>query len=148
LLRKSKKRQERMLGLFKSKKKTDQVKILIIDDETDLVSTIEYRLKCYNYSVITAVNGKEGLEKAIAEKPDLILLDTDMPVMNGHQMLEQVRNHPEIKDVPVIMVTALCEAKDITTASSYGISDYVTKPFDFTELMEKITSAMENPKRR
>ena len=137
-----------MLGLFKSKKKTDQVKILIIDDETDLVSTIEYRLKCYNYSVITAVNGKEGLEKAIAEKPDLILLDTDMPVMNGHQMLEQVRNHPEIKDVPVIMVTALCEAKDITTASSYGISDYVTKPFDFTELMEKITSAMENPKRR
>ncbi len=136
-----------MLGLFKSKKKTDQIKILIIDDETDLVSTIEYRLKCYNYSVITAVNGKEGLEKAISEKPDLILLDTDMPVMNGHQMLEQVRNHPEIKNVPVIMVTALCEAKDITTASSYGISDYVTKPFDFTELMEKITSALENPKR-
>lgn len=137
-----------MLGLFKSKKKTGQIKILIIDDETDLVSTIEYRLKCYNYSVITAVNGKEGLEKAISEKPDLILLDTDMPVMNGHQMLEQVRNHPEIKNVPVIMVTALCEAKDITTASSYGISDYVTKPFDFTELMEKITSPLENPKRR
>ena len=136
-----------MLGLFKSKKKTAQIKILITDDETDLVSTIEYRLKCHNYSVITAVNGKEGLEKAISEKPDLILLDTDMPVMNGHQMLEQVRNHPEIKDVPVIMVTALCEAKDITTASSYGISDYVTKPFDFTELMEKITSALENPKR-
>jgi len=136
-----------MLGLFKSKKKTGQIKILIIDDETDLVSTIEYRLKCYNYSVITAVNGKEGLEKAISEKPDLILLDTDMPVMNGHQMLEQVRNHPEIKNVPVIMVTALCEAKDITTASSYGISDYVTKPFDFTELMEKITSALENPKK-
>jgi len=135
-----------MLGLFKSKKKTDQVKILIIDDETDLVSTIEYRLKCYNYSVITAVNGKEGLEKAISEKPDLILLDIDMPVMNGHQMLEQVRNHPEIKDIPVIMITALCEAKDIATASSYGISDYVTKPFDFTELMEKITRALENPK--
>ena len=135
-----------MLGLFKSKKKTDQVKILIIDDETDLVSTIEYRLKCYNYSVITAANGKEGLEKAISEKPDLILLDIDMPVMNGHQMLEQVRNHPEIKDIPAIMITALCEAKDIATASSYGISDYVTKPFDFTELMEKITRALENPK--
>jgi two-component system alkaline phosphatase synthesis response regulator PhoP len=135
-----------MLGLFKSKKKTGQIKILIVDDEADLVSSIQYRLKCYSYDVITAVNGREGLEKAISEKPDLILLDTDMPVMDGHQMLEQIRNHPDIKNIPVIMVTALCEAKDITTASSFGISDYVTKPFDFTELMEKITNALENKK--
>ena len=78
------------------------------------------------------------------EKPDLILLDTDMPVMNGHEMLERIRKHPDLKDTPVIMCTALCEAQDIARALSYGIADYVTKPFDFTELIEKITNTLEN----
>ncbi|GAG57395.1 unnamed protein product, partial [marine sediment metagenome] len=98
----------------------------------------------YRYEVITAANGKEGLEKAISERPDLILLDITMPVMNGHEMLERLRNHSDLKDTPVIMFTSLCEAQDIATASSYDIADYVTKPFDFTELMEKIASALEN----
>lgn len=140
------KKKTQMLGLFKSKKKLTQAKILVIDDEPDLVSTIQCHLKWYHYEVITATDGKEGLEKAVNEKPDLILLDISMPVMNGHEMLERLRKHPDLKDVPVIMLTALCEAKDITTASSYGIADYVTKPFDFTELMEKIASALGNKK--
>ncbi len=67
-----------------------------------------------------------------------------MPVMNGHEMLDRLRNHPDLKEIPVIMVTALCEAQDIATASSYGITDYVTKPFDYTELMEKIANALKN----
>jgi len=132
-----------MLGLFKSKKKSIRARILVVDDEPDLVSTIQCRLKWCRCEVITAANGKEGLEKAISEKPDLILLDLNMPVMNGHEMLERLRNHPDLKDTPVIMLTALCEAQDIATVSSYGISDYVTKPFDFTELMEKIANALE-----
>jgi two-component system alkaline phosphatase synthesis response regulator PhoP len=130
----------------KPENKLTQAKILVVDDEADLVSTVQYRLKWYHYEVITATNGKEGLEKAVNEKPDLILLDISMPVMNGQEMLEHLRKHPDLKDTPVIMFTALCEAKDIATASSYGISDYVTKPFDFTELLEKITNALENKK--
>ncbi len=133
-----------MLGLFKSKKKTSRARILIVDDEPDFVSTLQCRLKWRHCEVITAANGKEGLEKAISEKPDLILLDTNMPVMNGHEMLEHLRNQPDLKDTPVIMLTALCEAHDIAAASSYGIADYVTKPFDFTELMEKIANTLEN----
>ena len=132
-----------MLKLFKSKKKSIRARILVVDDESDLVNTIQCRLEWYRCEVITAANGKEGLEKAISEKPDLILLDLNMPVMNGHEMLERLRNHPDLKDTPVIMLTALCEAQDIATVSSYGISDYVTKPFDFTELMEKIAHALE-----
>ncbi|MBA7650142.1 Response regulator ArlR [subsurface metagenome] len=132
-----------MLGLFKSKKKSIRARILVVDDEPDLVSTVQCRLKWYRCEVITAANGKEGLEKAISEKPDLILLDLNMPVMNGHEMLERLRNHPDLKDTPVIMLTALCEAQDIATVSSYGISDYITKPFDFTELMGKIANALE-----
>jgi len=135
-----------MFGLFKSKKKSAQAKILVVDDEPDLVSTVQCHLKWCHYEVITAINGKDGLEKAVNEKPDLILLDISMPVMNGHEMLERLRKHPDLKDIPIIMITALCEADDIATVSSYGIVDYVTKPFDFTELMEKIANALENKK--
>ncbi|MHC4125263.1 MAG: response regulator [Planctomycetota bacterium] len=135
-----------MLGLFKSRKKTAQARILVIDDEPDLVSTIQCRLEWCNCEVITAGNGKEGLEKAANEKPDLILLDTNMPVMSGHDMLERLREQPELKDIPVIMVTVVCEPQDIAIASSYGVVDYVTKPFDFTDLIEKIANALKNKK--
>ncbi|MFC1781820.1 response regulator [Planctomycetota bacterium] len=132
-----------MLELFKSKKKTDFPRILLVDDEPDLVDTIQCRLEANNFKVITACNGQDGLEKAADEKPDLILLDTNMPVMNGHEMLEHLRKNLDLKDIPVIMCTALCEPGDIEAASSFGISDYVTKPFDYTELIEKITCALE-----
>jgi len=133
-----------MLKLFTSKRKTARVRILLVDDEPDLVDTIQCRLEANSFDVITASDGKEGLEKAAKEKPDIILLDTNMPVMNGHEMLEQLRKHPDTKGIPVIMCTALCEAQDIAKASAYGIADYVTKPFDCTELVEKITNALEN----
>ena len=136
-----------MLGLFKSKRqKPSHARILVVDDEPDYVSTIQYHLKWSGYEVITATNGEEGLEKAIAEKPDLILLDTSMPVMNGWEVLERLRQNGEVGETPVIMVTARCEVQDINTASSYGISDYVAKPFDFAKLMEKISKALENKK--
>jgi len=135
-----------MFGLFKPKKKVDRAKILIVDDEPDYVATIQCRLEWSHYEVIAAINGQEAIEKAINEKPDLVLLDTCMPVMNGHEVLEQLKQHPELKDIPVIMVTALCEPQDIATASAYGIADYVAKPFDFAVLVEKIATALENKK--
>jgi len=136
-----------MFGLFKSKKqKGNGHKILIVDDEPDYVSTVQYHLKWSGYDVVTAVNGKEGLEKTIIERPDLILLDTSMPVMNGWEVLERLRKHPDAGETPVIMVTARCEVPDIETASSFGISDYVAKPFDFARLKEKIESALEGKK--
>ena len=135
------------MDLFKSKTKTARPKILFVDDEADLVSTVECRLKWSDFDVVTASNGKEGLDKAASEKPNLILLDTAMPVMNGYEMLERLRKNPQLKDIPVIMLTAMCEAQDIAKASSCGIADYVTKPFDFTELMEKITNILENKSR-
>jgi CheY-like chemotaxis protein len=67
-----------------------------------------------------------------------------MPILNGHQMLERLRNNPDLKDIPVIICTALCEAQDIATASSYGIADYITKPFDYAQLMDKISNVLGN----
>jgi CheY-like chemotaxis protein len=133
-----------MLGLFKSKKKTTHAKVLIVDDEVDIVSTVKYRLEFCEFEVVTAANGKEGLEKAASEKPDIILLDISMPVMNGHEMLERLKNNPELKDIPVIMFTAFSDARYVAKAVELGVTDYATKPFDFPELMGKITKALEN----
>jgi len=133
-----------MFGLFKSKKKSERPKILIVDDEPDYITAIQCRLEWSHYDVITASNGQEGLEKVASERPDLVLLDTNMPVMNGHEVLERLKQHQELKNIPVIMVTALCEAQDVAKASSYGVVDYVAKPFDFSDLVEKIAKALEN----
>ena len=65
-----------------------------------------------------------------------------MPEMNGHEMLKQLRANPQLCHIPVIMLTARCEPRDIAAASAYGIADYVTKPFDFAELMEKVQHAI------
>jgi DNA-binding response OmpR family regulator len=133
-----------MFGVFKSNKKDAPARILVVDDEPDCVNIIRCRLEWCHYKVITAANGDEGLQIAENEKPDLVLLDTDMPVMNGHEMLERMKKHPILKDTPVIMVTALCERQDIAAASVFGIADYVTKPVDFTSLLEKISSILGN----
>ena len=132
-----------MLGLFKSKKKLNHANILVVDDEPDLLDTVKCHLRWSNYEVIIAANGQEGLEKAAEEKPNLILLDTNMPVMNGHEMLHHLRKDQNLKDIPVIMVTAICEAEDVAKASSYDIVDYITKPFDFADMTEKIAKALK-----
>lgn len=132
-----------MLGLFKSKKRTDQVRILVIDDDRTLIKIIERRFESCGWEVISAFDGREGLDKALGQSPDLIVLDTLMPVMTGHEMLERLRRSPDTRNIPVIMCTARSDVQDIATASSYNISDYVTKPFDCTDLIERIEAALE-----
>jgi len=133
-----------MFGAFKSNKKTAPARILVVDDEPDCLSIIQCRLEWSHYQVLTASNGAEGLKIAQEEIPDIVLLDTNMPVMDGHEMLERMRKHPILKDTPVIMVTALCGTHDIEAASALGIADYVTKPVDFPSLLEKISSILGN----
>jgi len=116
---------------------------LVVDDEADLRCTIETRSKWNKFNVLTAPNGQEALEIAAAEKPDLILLDNNMPVMSGIEMLSRLRENPDLEKTPVIMVTAICEPQDIEAASFYGVLDYVTKPFDFADLMTKITKILD-----
>lgn len=130
-----------MLGLFKNKKKT--ATILVVDDEPDLVSTIKTRLEWNKFKVETASNGGQALEKLETIIPDLILLDGNMPVMSGFQMLERMRQDSRFKDIPVIMLTAVCESNNISLAGSLGVTEYVTKPFEYPLLLEKITSIVD-----
>jgi DNA-binding response OmpR family regulator len=134
-----------MLGFF-GRKKAEKPKILIVEDEPELVQTIQDRLEMYEYRVLTAGNGKEGLEKAIEEKPDIVLLDVNMPTMDGFEMLEALRKHPEGAGCVVMMVTVRDGKEDIARAEACGIEDYVTKPFELGELVEKIERALEHRK--
>ena len=113
-------------------------KILVVDDEQDIRKIVSFLLKNWGYEVLTANNGLEGLELLEKEIPDLILLDVSMPKMTGFQMLEQIRANPRLKDLPVIMLTAHSDTNSIDVSASYGILDYITKPFEPYELRERI----------
>lgn len=132
-----------MFDFFGLKKKTNITKILVTDDEPNIVQTLKDRLEMNEYKVFTAGNGKEGLEAAIQNSPDIILLDVIMPVMDGHEMLEALRKHPKGKDCAVIMLTARSQMQDISRANACGIEDYIIKPFDLSELLEKIENIIE-----
>jgi DNA-binding response OmpR family regulator len=130
-----------MFTLFKTKNKI--ATILVVDDEPDLVSTIKNRLEWNKFKVETASNGAEGLEKAESVNPDLILLDCNMPVMSGLDMLELLRQEKKFKKIPVIMLTAVSENYDIDTARLLEVAGYITKPFNFTELLDKISDILD-----
>ncbi len=135
-----------MFDFLGIKKKTDKVKILVIDDEPNIVQTLQDRLEMNDYEVVTAGNGKEGLKKTLQEKPDVILLDVIMPVMDGHEMLEVLRKQPGGNFSSVIMLTARSQTQDIARANACGIDDYIVKPFDLSELLEKIEVVVESRK--
>ncbi len=135
-----------MFDFLGIKKKTDKVKILVIDDEPNIVQTLQDRLEMNDYEVVTAGNGKEGLKKALQEKPDVLLLDVIMPIMDGHEMLEALRKQPGGNYSSVIMLTARSQTQDIARANACGIDDYIVKPFDLSELLEKIEVVIESRK--
>jgi len=121
-------------------------KILLIDDEDDILTTLSLRLESNGYSVVTARDGQEGLDVFEKEKPDLILLDVMMPNMGGFQMLQKLkekvgqRGVPKIKP-PVIVITAKGEGvRDLFEME--GVTDYVVKPFESKDLLERIKAAL------
>jgi two-component system, OmpR family, alkaline phosphatase synthesis response regulator PhoP len=132
-----------MFDFFGFKRNADRTKILIVDDEPNIVRTLKDRLEMNDYNVITGSNGREGLDKAIEEKPDIILLDVIMPLMDGLEMLEALRRNSECDGISVIMLTARSQTQDIARAKACGIEDYIVKPFDLSELLEKIESVVE-----
>ena len=135
-----------MFDFFGFKKNADKTKILIVDDEPNIVRTLKDRLEMNDYNVITGSNGKEGLDRAIEDKPDIILLDVIMPLMDGLEMLEALRRNSECDEISVIMLTARSQTQDIARAKACGIEDYIVKPFDLSELLEKIESVVEQRK--
>lgn len=135
-----------MFDFFGFKKKSQKVKVLVVDDEPNIVQTLKDRLEMNDYLVFTAHNGSDGFKAAQDHSPDVILLDVIMPVMDGQEMLEKLRQQDWGKTISVIMLTARSQAQDIARARACGIDDYIIKPFDLSELLEKIEGIVERRK--
>lgn len=112
--------------------------ILIVDDILSNVILLQALLKHNKYNTITALNGTQGLEKIENEKPDLVLLDVMMPDINGYEVAKRVKSNPEIKDIPIIFVTALNETSNIVEGFKNGCDDYVSKPFHAEEVITRV----------
>ena len=136
-----------MLNFLKKKDITTKVKILIVDDETDYVQTVQDMLEISNYSVISAHNGKQALNIIPQQQPDVILLDLIMPVMDGIELLKRLKSNPEFKNIPVIMLTGQSELGDVARAQECGVDDYIVKPFDRNLLLEKIKQVIEKARK-
>ena len=113
-------------------------KILIVEDEVMLLEMMKVHLEYLGYEVITAENGKDGSFKAMSERPDVILADLMLPELDGFQMIKLIRSNSDLKDVPIIAVTALGREEDIKKARDAGVNDYVIKPYSLEELAKKI----------
>ncbi len=103
-------------------------------------------LKMMNYKVFTAENGKIGVETALSEKPDLILCDIMMPVLDGYGVLHMLRKNSSTKNTPFIFLTAKTEREDFRKGMELGADDYITKPFNETELLKAIECRLKKAK--
>ena len=113
-------------------------KILIIDDDPGIVKVIQYRLIKLGYEVLTAVDGKEGLQKAMDIKPDLVLLDYFMPSLNGDEVCKHIKAHEATKHIPVILMTADTQQIQEKQLCQMGADDKIIKPFESEEFFKKI----------
>lgn len=116
--------------------------ILVVDDEPAIARLLEVNLSTLGYSVLTASNGEEALTKFSANKIDLVLLDVNMPKMDGFQTCNALRKNLENNKIPIVMLTGKGGESDIVQALEHGADDYLTKPFNNEELAKKIGSLL------
>ena len=120
--------------------------ILIIDDEKDIVELIEYNLIKSAFKTITAYDGIEAIKKAEKYKPALILLDWMLPKLDGIEVCKKIKNNPELKNTPIIMISAKDEEFDKVLALELGADDYVAKPFSIKELIARVRAHLRRNK--
>jgi len=113
-------------------------KILIIDDEKEMVQLETMRLQAHGYDVVVAYEGESGLELARTEKPDLIILDIMLPKADGYEVCRRFKQDLQCRHIPIILVSAIDQKYDTNLGKKVGADDYFTKPFDPVSLLAKI----------
>ncbi|MDR0721845.1 MAG: response regulator [Treponema sp.] len=119
-------------------------KILIVDDEIITLEFFEVMLTKLGFIVEKAADGVEALEKARCFYPDLIILDNIMPRMSGWECTKALKGDPQLQEIPIIMLSALDDVKDTVEAFELGVDDYITKPFNFSEVLVRIRALLRN----
>ena len=117
-------------------------KILIVDDEQDIVELLSYNLEKEGFSIVKAYDGEAALGMVRSEKPDLMILDLMLPKMNGLDVCKAVRRNPETANLPIIMLTAKGDEIDKIIGLEVGADDYITKPFSVKELIARVRAIL------
>lgn len=120
-------------------------KILVVDDEEDVVRLIEFRLQKEGFETISCGDGQTAVKLTEEEKPDLVILDIMMPLMDGMETLRQIRSRRGTSRTPVIMLTAKTASVTVDEARQLWVSDYVMKPFDPEKLVVRVKKALKLP---
>lgn len=118
-------------------------KILIVDDDSNMRELLENRLKSNGYDVVEASNGVGAFVQAIDERPDLILLDVNMPVMDGYKFVQTIRWREQFKDIPIVVVSGRMNTRGMF--EEMGISHFLSKPFQSKDLLDMVEESMKNP---
>jgi two-component system, OmpR family, alkaline phosphatase synthesis response regulator PhoP len=116
----------------------EKKKILVVDDQVDLVKTIQFALELEQYQVLVSYNGEDALNQARKENPDLILLDIMLPKLDGYKVCRLLKFDEQYKHIPILMLTAKSQDKDRSIGKETGADEYITKPFDIDELIGKV----------
>lgn len=117
-------------------------RLLLVEDHEEIWDFLSRRLKRKGHEVSLAFDGRTGVDKAKAENPDLILMDVNLPVLDGYSAVSELRSDPQTAQVPVIALTAHAMAGDRDKAIAAGCTDYHPKPIDFSQLLEQIDTAL------
>ncbi len=126
----------------------DERRILIVDDDPVILRLLKVNFEMEGFAVMTAENGEDGVAAATRDVPDIILLDVMMPGMDGLQAAEKLRAQSSTKEIPIIFVSAKAQSVDVKAGLQAGAVDYVTKPFDPVELVEKVENLLAQTQRK
>ena len=118
-------------------------KILVVDDEPELVKAMQIRIELAGYEILVACNGREGLAKAHKEKPDLIILDLMLPKMDGYKVCAMLKHDARYMKIPIIMLTARAQESDEKLGYECGADDFITKPFQHEAVLAKIKELLK-----
>lgn len=113
-------------------------KILIVDDEQDIVESLKFVLEAVDFNCYCAYNGEDGLKLAKEIIPDLIILDVMMPKINGYKISRLLKYDNKYKNIPILMITARSQEEDKLIGEETGANEYITKPFDLDEVVKKV----------
>jgi two-component system, OmpR family, alkaline phosphatase synthesis response regulator PhoP len=117
-------------------------KVLVIEDEEDIADMIKLQSDMAGYKTIVSLDGLNGYEKVVTEKPDVILLDLMLPGQNGLDVCRRIKANPELKAIPIIILSAKSEETDVVLGLELGADDYVTKPFSMRVLLSRMKAVL------
>jgi DNA-binding response OmpR family regulator len=122
-------------------------RVLVIDDDPVILELLRVNFEIENFEVVTASDGREGLEKARTVKPDVVLSDIMMPRIDGLELVSMLREDPRTRALPVILLSAKAQNAEVQQGLDLGADDYVTKPFDPLELIDRVNAVLARARR-